>query len=92
MAVLISEQIGLAPFVSDNNLGWVTSLDVKSIRNGIIQAYHDSAKREMVNKNGRWIIERFFSQSMLIRQYVDNYGLMILDDREVADYEVVQQH
>lgn len=90
--VLISEQIGLAPFVSENNLGWVTSLDVKSIRDGIIEAHNDNAKREMVNKNGRWIIESFFSQSMLIRQYVDNYCLMTMNGRKVADYEVVQQH
>lgn len=90
--VLISEQVGLAPFVRDNDLGWVTSLDVASIRNAIITAYHDREKRQMVNKNGRWIIESFFSQTMLIRQYVDNYCLMAMNGKKVDDYEVVQQY
>lgn len=71
--VLISEQVGLAPFVQENNLGWVTSLNVKSIRNTIIDAYQDKFKREFINKNGRGKVEKSFSQSILIQQYIENY-------------------
>ncbi|MGC1243884.1 MAG: glycosyltransferase [Chryseosolibacter sp.] len=77
--VLISEQVGLAPFVNENGLGWVTALNVQSIRSAIIDAYGDQAKRAMVNEHGRQIIDRYFSQAMLISQYVTNYDAMSMN-------------
>ena len=71
--VLITENVGLSPFVIQNNLGWITTLDVQSIRSGIIEAFKDKAKREFINKHGRGVIKKHFSQTMLIRQYVERY-------------------
>lgn len=71
--VLVSEQVGLAPFVQEKDLGWVTALDVDSIRRTIIAAYNDKSKRDFVNECGRRIVDDSFGQLVLIDQYVQNY-------------------
>lgn len=74
--VLISEEVGLSPFVSENNLGWVTALNVESIHNTIIQAYQDTERRLSVNQQGRSVINEAFSQTHLIAKYVEHYNLV----------------
>lgn len=71
--VIISEQVGLAPFIRANNLGWVTSLEVDSIRESIIEAFEDQTKRAFVNRNAREIVNATFRQPVLINQYVEHY-------------------
>ena len=72
--VIISEEVGLAPFVRDNHLGWVTSLNANAIHEAIKDAYADVAQREFVNKSGRAIISRSFDPPVLIEQYIKNYS------------------
>lgn len=74
--VLISEEVGLSPFVSENNLGWVTALNVESIRSTIIQAYQDTERRLSINQQSRSIINEAFSQTHLITKYVEHYSLV----------------
>lgn len=71
--VIISDQVGLAPFVISNNLGWVTPLEVNAIRENIINAYQDTSKRDFINRNGQEIVNTTFHQSSLINQYVERY-------------------
>jgi glycosyltransferase involved in cell wall biosynthesis len=71
--VIISEKVGLAPFVRDNNLGWVTSLNATAIHEAIKAAYAGVAQREFVNRRGREIISRAFDPPVLIDQYIKNY-------------------
>lgn len=71
--VLISEQIGLASYVRQKDLGWVSSLDIESIRTNIIKAFNDADKRKKINETGRTKIRESFSEDVLIQKYVENY-------------------
>lgn len=81
--VIISDKVGLAPFVRSNNLGWVTSLEVHAIRKSIIDAYQDLSKRDFVNRNSQGIVNATFCQSSLINQYVEHY-IRLNERRESA--------
>lgn len=74
--VLISDRVGLASFVKDKGLGWVTSLEVKAIRTALFAAYKDVRRRHWVNVNGRETVAKHFSESVLIRQYVSWYKMI----------------
>ena len=71
--VLISEAVGLASFVKEKDLGWVTSLDIDSIKVNLISAFRDKEKRMMINATGRQIIGDAFSEEILIEKYVHAY-------------------
>lgn len=71
--VIISDRIGLAPFVKENNVGWVTPLTVDSIRGSIEEAFQNKDKCEFAIKHARSIVERSFAQSLLIAKYIEQY-------------------
>ena len=71
--VLISNTVGLANFVEEHNLGWVTELDAKAIALVIQTAKNDKLKRDLINRNGRAIIGETFSKKALAQKYTDNY-------------------
>lgn len=71
--VIVSEDVGLAPFVRENDLGWVTKLNADDIRDAITSAYLDAARRQFVNTWGRAIVRRSFDPQSLVEQYVMNY-------------------
>jgi glycosyltransferase involved in cell wall biosynthesis len=72
-AVFISENVGLADFVKEKNLGWVSTLEVESIVEKLNEAYNDKEKLMFIRQNGRTIIEQVFCEDVLIRQYVEEY-------------------
>jgi glycosyltransferase involved in cell wall biosynthesis len=72
-AVLISEYVGLADFVNEKNLGWISTLEVGSIIEKIKEAYYDKEKLMFVRQHGRKIIEQTFCESVLIKQYIEEY-------------------
>ncbi|WKN32545.1 glycosyltransferase [Porifericola rhodea] len=71
--VLISEQVGLASFVQENNLGWVSALKVSAIKAAIEEAYWDKEKRAYINIHAKDTIHKNFSQEVLIKEYENNY-------------------
>lgn len=75
--VIITSEVGLAPFVTEKDLGWITSLEASSIRNAIVSAYSDEEKRHRVAKDGRKAIEDTFSQPALINEYIKEYRKLI---------------
>jgi glycosyltransferase involved in cell wall biosynthesis len=72
-AVLISEHVGLADFVTEKNLGWISTLEVESIIENIKKAYYDREKLMFIRQHGRKIIEQTFCESVLIKQYIEEY-------------------
>ncbi|QKZ15430.1 XrtY-associated glycosyltransferase XYAG1 [Spirosoma sp. KUDC1026] len=74
--VLISDKVGLAHFVEENDLGWVTHLEVSSIVNSIRQAIGDKRKRAIINAIGRDKITENFSKKILIDRYIGKYNLI----------------
>lgn len=73
-AVLISEEVGLSDFVTENGLGWVCKLDNESIIAQLQNAYNDKEKLNFIRKNGRPIIQKSFSEKILIDKYLDVYS------------------
>ncbi|MDB4904326.1 MAG: hypothetical protein JWQ63_3607 [Mucilaginibacter sp.] len=72
-AVLISENVGLADFVKEKNLGWISTLDVENIVEKLKEAYLDKEKLMFIRQKGRTIIEQAFCEDVLIKQYVEEY-------------------
>ncbi|GAA4316774.1 glycosyltransferase [Mucilaginibacter gynuensis] len=71
--VLISEDVGLADFVKEKDMGWTCTLDVDSIAAQLKAAYLDTAKRTLIRNTGRDTIEETFCEKVLIDQYVAEY-------------------
>jgi glycosyltransferase involved in cell wall biosynthesis len=76
-AVLISENVALSGFVKQNNVGWVTSLDVKDVKAKLEDAYNDNAKRLTIRSKGRDIIDQSFSEKTLIDGYINEYNKIL---------------
>jgi len=75
--VLISEHVGLADYVKDNELGWVTSLETAAIRNNIISAYQNTEKRQNIRNTAPLSIGRDFNDDTLVKQYLEFYKTII---------------
>lgn len=71
--VLISKFVGLADYVADKNLGWLTGLNIEEIKTGIIQAYQDIEKRKEIRSTAPLQINADFNDSTLVKQYVELY-------------------
>lgn len=71
--VLISKFVGLADYVADKNLGWVTGLNIEEIKTGIIQAYQNIEKRKEIRSTAPLQINADFNDNTLVKQYVQLY-------------------
>jgi glycosyltransferase involved in cell wall biosynthesis len=72
-AVLISEDVGLADFVKEENLGWISTHEVDNIVKNLKEAYNDKEKLKFIRQHGRKVIEQAFREDVLINQYVEEY-------------------
>lgn len=71
--VLISKFVGLADYVADKNLGWITGLKVEQIKAGIVAAYQDIEKRKKIRTAAPSQINADFNDDILAKQYVEFY-------------------
>jgi glycosyltransferase involved in cell wall biosynthesis len=71
--VLISKFVGLADYVTDKNLGWITGLKVEQIKAGIVAAYRDIEKRKEIRTTAPSQINTDFNDDILAKQYVEFY-------------------
>ncbi len=71
--VLISEHVGLADYVKDKALGWVTSLEAAAIKNNIISAYQNADKRQHIGRTAPLIIRQDFNDDVLAKRYLEFY-------------------
>lgn len=71
--VLISKFVGLADYVADKNLGWVTGLDIEETKTGIIQAYQDIEKRKKIRTAAPLLVSNDFNDETLAKQYIEFY-------------------
>ncbi|MFD1258268.1 XrtY-associated glycosyltransferase XYAG1 [Mucilaginibacter terrae] len=76
-AVLISEDVALADFVTKQNAGWISTLDVNNIAELLTDAKAQTGKLAQIRANGRQIIEDNFSEKILIDSYVASYEHII---------------
>lgn len=76
--VLISEQVGLADYVTKNNLGWTcqtTPQSVSDVINSI--ADNDMDKLATIRINAPSIIHNDFDDDLLIKKYINMYQQII---------------
>ncbi len=71
--VLISKFVGLADYVADKNLGWITGLNIEEIKTGIISAQLDIEKRKAIRTTAPLQINTDFNDDVLAKQYIEFY-------------------
>jgi glycosyltransferase involved in cell wall biosynthesis len=75
--VLISENVGLADYVSDNNLGWICKTTVGSISDNINAIGNNKSVLQNIRQNAPDIIQKHFSPDTLVQQYIRYYQHII---------------
>ncbi len=71
--VLLSAEVGLSRFVSEQALGWVCELQVQDIKKNIEAAVQNIHQRKRIIKSAPLIIKNHFSEEKLIPQYLYQY-------------------
>lgn len=71
--VAISNQVGLADYVTRNRLGWVFDLQETAIAKAINIAYRSYDTRMRIRAEAPAIIQQDFAPEKLIRQYLELY-------------------
>ncbi|KQS36139.1 XrtY-associated glycosyltransferase XYAG1 [Pedobacter sp. Leaf194] len=75
--VLVSDKVGLADYILEKNLGWVTSLDIKEIGNKLTAAAEDKLKRNAIRALAPGQIREDFNDEVLARRYLALYKTVI---------------
>ncbi len=76
--VLVSDKVGLAKFVTEENMGWVTDLDSMHVAEMLKLIKSKPQALVDIQQNSRGVVDRLFSERELIRQYSERY-------REIVD-------
>jgi len=72
-AVLISEEVGLSDYVSEKQLGWISTLETDHITQKLEDAFKGSEKRKEIRQNAPQIIALDFAAEALSEQYMHMY-------------------
>jgi glycosyltransferase involved in cell wall biosynthesis len=73
--VLISNKVGVADFVAEQQLGWVCELNKESLKTNLIEAYESQDRRNKIRAVAPEIVKDHFSTEILIKQYLELYSL-----------------
>ncbi|MBS0027036.1 XrtY-associated glycosyltransferase XYAG1 [Chitinophaga sp. 22321] len=72
--VLISDQVGLAGYVRDHDLGWITSIErVEDISDQLTEAHRDKLRRQHISRHAPGQIRNDFNDARLASSYVELY-------------------
>jgi len=71
--VVISDQVGLADYVSAKNMGWISKLTVDDLNHALSEARGSQQQRDRIRKQAPEIIKTDFSDQNLIVQYLRLY-------------------
>lgn len=72
--VLLSDQVGLADYVKEKKLGWITDLAPKNIKENIVIAFESVSSRLKIRKTAPAIITEDFESKNLIKKYFTLYS------------------
>ena len=76
-AVLISEGVGLADYIHENNLGWVCRADINEISNFINRIPEKLTELESIRQFAPGKILHDFNENNLVKEYIDMYTKII---------------
>jgi glycosyltransferase involved in cell wall biosynthesis len=71
--VLLSNEVGLASYVIENDFGWITPLEKEAITKALEEAHKAVKKREVIRNTAPKKIEEDFKTSNIIHQYISLY-------------------
>jgi glycosyltransferase involved in cell wall biosynthesis len=72
-AVIVTENVGLSSYVSENNLGWVCKTDHLSLRSDIQKANAQRAKLKEIRLKAPFLINQDFDNDKLVKKYINMY-------------------
>jgi glycosyltransferase involved in cell wall biosynthesis len=78
--VILSTEVGLAPYVLKNNLGWVTELHAQKMAQVLSQAAGEYGKRAWIRKEGPKIIRKDYTEKALVTKYIAMYHHILNND------------
>lgn len=71
--VFLSSEVGIADFVSENNLGWISTLDEQSLIIELEEAYKAREERQRIETDAPGLIRNKFNTQSLGQAYLDFY-------------------
>ncbi len=71
---LLSSEVGLADYVEDKKLGWITDLTSENIKYNLINAHESVNLRMLIRQTAREIINKDFDTVNLIQKYFTLYS------------------
>ncbi len=75
--VLLSNEVGLADYVTKNNFGWVVGLTESEITSAITSSYAESVKRNAIKITAPRRITSDFDDQGLVSEYLNMYERLI---------------
>jgi glycosyltransferase involved in cell wall biosynthesis len=78
--VLISEEVGLANYITQNELGWVCKTNAASVANAINQIATQPDQLNLIRQNAPQVIAQDFGNQNLVKKYKDLYNKIILSN------------
>jgi glycosyltransferase involved in cell wall biosynthesis len=75
--VLVSEAVGLAEYVQEQDLGWTCGTGSDEIAAALEKALKAAAKREKIRRKAPAVIERDFSPKSLTQKYLKEYRRLL---------------
>jgi glycosyltransferase involved in cell wall biosynthesis len=76
-SVLISKNVGLADYVTENDLGWVCELEESDISNYINNIPQESDKLSAIREHASFLIRSDFNEEGLTEKYIKMYNQII---------------
>ena len=71
--VLLSEEVGLAEYVLENDLGWVVPLVKEKITEAITNSFSAHEKRNLIKQSAPLKIQHDFNEENLVKTYINAY-------------------
>jgi glycosyltransferase involved in cell wall biosynthesis len=75
--VLISDRVGLAPFVEKEKLGWIVPVESEAIARQIKVIIDEREQLEWITRSSYSVIKQHFSEKRLIAQYLQQYQQVV---------------
>lgn len=75
--VLLSQEVGLADYVSNNDLGWITSLNSDDIATQLTSSFQDVGKRQHIRSVAPRLVKEDLDSNKLKAQYMNMYQHLI---------------
>ncbi|MVT11724.1 XrtY-associated glycosyltransferase XYAG1 [Chitinophaga tropicalis] len=71
--VLISNMVGLSRYISDNDLGWVCTIDPENIKDTLNKVYSERGRLPAMSAAAPVLMKRDFDSKVLVNKYIELY-------------------